>query len=133
MSDEKFEPIKSHVGIIRSVITGLAPGLKSSEFIGVAAYFIYLVLSSLGILTPGKVAQIQTGAEAAKDSLPIIINAVQNIIAQFGDQTLIGGLLWAYLKRRYSLKKDDLEIAKLQKTAEIEKYKAYTASKGYKK
>ena len=107
-------------------ITKLVPGIKSSEFLIIVGYFIYIVLSGTGILTPGKVASAKITADAV---IPAFFDLIQNIINQFGDQTLAGGLIWAYLKRRYGLKKEDLDLQKLNATALIEKYKAITALK----
>ena len=103
-------------------LTKLAPGIKSSEFIIIVGYFGYIVLSSMGILTPGKIAAAQTTATS-------ILDLIQNLVNQFGDQTLAGGLIWAYLKRRYGLKQEDLDLQKLNATVLIEKYKAITALK----
>lgn len=101
----------------------LSPGSKSSEFILIVLYMIYIVATSTGVISPVKVAAIQAGVPAALD-------VVSNVVNNFGDQTLLGGLVLAYLRRRFNLKKEDIDAMKLKLQADIEKYKAVVATRG---
>jgi hypothetical protein len=101
----------------------ISPGMKSSEFLLVVAYALYILLTSLGIIDPSKVASIQSTAPAALDAL-------SNVVNNFGDQTLLGGLILAYVRRRYNLKKEDIDTVRLKLQADIEKCKAIVAVRG---
>jgi hypothetical protein len=118
------------LGNIRKTIGTVAPGIKSSEFIAILIFVGYMALSTFKVVSPGKAAAIDIGINVATDAVPAIMTTVQKIVNQFGDQTLLGGIVWAYLKRRSGLKKEDIELQKLNAAALIEKYKAYTAMKG---
>jgi hypothetical protein len=98
----------------------LAPGIKSSEFIGLAAYLVYMILSGTGLIEPGGHADIVKGFEKAPDAIAAVIQLVQN----FGEQTLVGGLLWAYIKRRSALKNNQIKVDVIQAQAQLEKYRA---------
>ena len=104
----------------------ITPGIKSSEFILVAIYVGYILLSSSGILPAAKIA-------TATQAIPSALDALSNVVSNFGDQTLLGGLILAYIRRRYNLKKEDIDAVKLKLQADIEKCKAIVAMRGAKK
>jgi hypothetical protein len=103
----------------------MTKGLKSSEFIGILIFVGYLALT---VLFPGQKEGVVAGVAVAQGALPGVLDALQALVAQVGDQTLLGGLLWAYIKRRSGLKESDLEVKKLEVTAAIEKYRAICAT-----
>lgn len=105
----------------------MTKGLKSSEFIGILIFVGYIALT---VIFPNQKAGIETGVATAQAALPNVLDTLQALVAQIGDQTLLGGLLWAYIKRRSGLKESDLEVKKLEVTAAIEKYRAICALKG---
>ena len=103
----------------------MSKGFKSSEFIGIILFIGFLIISGFApSVLPTKSSRIQMGIVATQDALPAILNTIQSLIDQFGDQTLLGGLLWAYIKKRTNLKDKDLELKKLQVQEAIEKYRA---------
>lgn len=75
----------------------IKPGFKTTEFFGVMAYFVYIILSTAGIISPEIKNQIDINVTTWSDAITLLAE-------KFGNQTILGGILWAYIKRRHEIK-----------------------------
>ena len=101
-------------------------GFKTSEFILIAAVFLFAVSIAKGWLTPGKVQDATAAVQQTTEAVPALIAAVKDLIASLGPLAGMAGLAWAYLRRRTKIKlaEDAVRAEQARADAEIAKVAA---------
>ena len=91
----------------------MKPGLKSSEFLLIAAVVIFAALVAFGRIDSTDIEQAAARIQGTAETVPVLIEAVKSLADRFGGLAITAGLAWAYLRRRTALKQQEIKQAKV--------------------
>jgi len=84
-------------------------GFRSTEFWLVAALVLVVAFIATGKITTQDIQSATGRISDTSSAIPAFIDAVKSIVNQMGDVLIAAGLVWAYLKRRSSLKAQEMK------------------------
>ena len=85
----------------------MKPGIKSSEFAGIAAVVLMGAAKLFGIVPQDATAE--TVGQQALDTIPLLINSLTMLARENSAILIPAGLAWAYLRRRTALKQQQMK------------------------